>query len=526
MASKVYSRDELGDFQTPLPLVVQILDYLRTLGKPWQRVLEPTCGCGNFIQGVLREAHPPGEIQAIEIQQTYVDQARSAIASSAQSNVNIIQANLFELDLRRDLHWNTHGPLLIIGNPPWITNSELGASSSNNLPTKRNIKGLSGLEAITGSANFDLAEAIWLKLIAELGAENPTIALLCKLSVARNVLLFASQTRLPIKPICIRCIDAKRWFRASVQACLFCLEAGVADSSCSYQTPIYASLTATTPDSELIIRNGRLATASASYWQHYDAIDGKSELTWRQGVKHDAAAVMELRQSETGDWQNKFGERVDVEPDYLYPLLKGSDIAKNRLQSNRAILIPQRTLGEDTHRLETTAPRLWAYLTRHQSIFQNRKSVIYKNNAPFALFGIGNYTFSDYKVGIAGLYAAPHFRALVPMAGRAVILDDTCYFVACSSAQQAAFIASLLNEPICSDFIGSIIFPDAKRPITKHVLQRIKLKALLAQVNVNRLIGRATDEYNQIMGSNFSSLVWPDTLEAMFSEPNTARLLF
>ena len=113
-------------------------------------------------------------------------------------DVEVDQRDLFDLDLGRDLIWRERGPLLVIGNPPWVTNSELGTLASAHRPPRRNIKGLRGLEARTGSSNFDVAEAIWLKLAFELADERPTIALLCKTAVARSVLQFTHSAGLPI----------------------------------------------------------------------------------------------------------------------------------------------------------------------------------------------------------------------------------------------------------------------------------------------------------------------------------------
>src|SRR5207302_7770979 len=114
------------------------------------------------------------------------------------TRIIIKEANIFDLNFHTDLEWSETGPLLVVGNPPWVTNSELGTLGSDNLPQKTNIKGLRGIEARTGGSNFDIAEYIWLKLIRELASERPRIALLCKTSVARNVLQFAFDTNLPI----------------------------------------------------------------------------------------------------------------------------------------------------------------------------------------------------------------------------------------------------------------------------------------------------------------------------------------
>jgi hypothetical protein len=55
-------RRDLGDFQTPSELVAEVLDTLGPIGVRWPRVLEPTCGRGHFIGGLLALAEPPREI--------------------------------------------------------------------------------------------------------------------------------------------------------------------------------------------------------------------------------------------------------------------------------------------------------------------------------------------------------------------------------------------------------------------------------------------------------------------------------
>ena len=185
---------DFGDFQTPLSLVMAVLERLYASGKIWSRVLEPTCGRGNFIEGLLKLTTPPREIQGIEMQRHYLANVQRLAESSSSNQVVIKQASIFDLNVHQDLSWRTTGPLLVVGNPPWVTNSELGMLESTNLPQKTNIKKLRGIDARTGSSNFDIAEHIWLKLIQELAEEQPFIALLCKTSVARNILQFAFDT--------------------------------------------------------------------------------------------------------------------------------------------------------------------------------------------------------------------------------------------------------------------------------------------------------------------------------------------
>jgi len=122
-------RRDLGDFQTPSELVAEVLDTPGPIGVRWPRVLELTCGRGHFIGGMLALSQPPREIQAIEIQAAHCQSARSLSIDHGPlgARVEITRADLFDLDLKPDLNWCEPGPLLVIGNPPRVTNSELGS---------------------------------------------------------------------------------------------------------------------------------------------------------------------------------------------------------------------------------------------------------------------------------------------------------------------------------------------------------------------------------------------------------------
>ncbi|MCI0484988.1 MAG: class I SAM-dependent methyltransferase, partial [Blastocatellia bacterium] len=398
---------DLGDFQTPASLVTQVLDCLGPVGERWPNVLEPTCGSGSFIRGLIESRSPPREIQGFEIQDLHLARASRIAESSKLTKVSVQKANIFNLDLKRDIKWRETGPLLVIGNPPWITNSELGVLRSANLPPKSNLKKLAGLDALTGSSNFDIAEFIWLKLIEELADQNPAIALLSKTSVARNVLQFACDRRLPISSAWVRRIDARKHFDAAVDACLFYVEVSAGESLC--EIPVFENLRSSEPETVWGFSEGRLVVDIDAH-RRTAFIDGLCPLTWRQGVKHDAAQVMELK-TDGEVYRNKLGETVDVEEDYIYPLLKSRDLHNtDNGRSRLSVIIPQRRIGEDTRELERLAPKLWNYLSDHSHVFARRKSSIYRGRPRFSIFGIGDYSFAPFKVAVSGFYKDPRFR--------------------------------------------------------------------------------------------------------------------
>lgn len=510
---------DLGDFQTPPALAVAVLEALGFTGEAWPNVLEPTCGRGNFVAALLKAPVSPREIKAVELQDSHLQYARRIAERLAPNRVSFDKANIFDVDLA-DLRWHEKGPLLVVGNPPWVTNAELGTLGSVNLPRKTNLKGLRGIEAMTGASNFDIAEYIWLKLIKELAPHRPTIALLCKSSVARNVLQFASGAALPISRASIRKIDARKWFGAAVDACLFRVEVDAGERR--YEAEIYRDLYVREPDSVIGFASGRLV-ANVECYKHVAFLDGTCPVTWRQGLKHDCASVMELAKDPWGSLRNKLGALVVVEPDFVYPLLKGSDLFHGA-SARKAVIVTQRHLGEDTRRLEKSAPQLWKYLTGHGGVFERRKSSIYRKQHPFSMFGIGDYAFAPYKVAVSGLHKTPRFRAVGPVNGRPVMLDDTSYFIACSSPEQAALFTALLNDPLCLDFLRSITFPDSKRPITKKLLQRIDLATLLDHVEKGSLHSEADRELGGLgVSKDTRHAPWPSTQAGLLVEdpPNS-----
>ncbi len=474
-SAKILSKArDLGDHQTPAELVRQIFQALGPVRGQWTRVLEPTCGAGNFITAVLEASCEDMEIHGIEIQQAHVRTLRGRLREWPYARITIHEADVFTMDLGEDLAWTHQGPLLVVGNPPWITNAELGLLGSANLPPKNRSVGLRGLEAVTGQANFDLGEYVWIKVLSELSHENPRVAMLCKTAVARRVLTFARDARIPLKEAAMWRIDTRRWFQAGVDACLFSVQVG--PSSEPLEISVYSDLQACTPDTVMGFRDGNLVPDIRRF-EGCGPCDGACALDWRQGVKHNLAAVMELRRS-GGKLVNGFGDPVSVEDDYLYPLLKSTDLFHGRTADpQRVVVIPQRHPGEDTRSLQTKAPRLWEYLSAHAERFHQRKSAIFRTGPPFGLFGIGPYSFAPFKVAVSGLHKIPRFRVVSPVHGRPVMLDDTCYFVACETSAQALALAEALNHPQTIQFLTSVIFADAKRPITKRLLQRIDMQS-------------------------------------------------
>ena len=377
---------ELGDFQTPIELAIECVKVISRFKFEYGRILEPTCGRGSFLLAATKVFEQSLDLLGVEIQPRHAEEARRLISQSVRPDVTwrVHVGDIFDYDLK-NLVWNSVGHLLVLGNPPWVTSSDLGAMDAVNVPEKSNFRSLRGIEALTGESNFDVAEYVWLRLLLELQSSNPTIVMLSKTSVARRVLSAAAQLGLPVAESMMWRIDAKTAFDVAVNACLFAIR--LEESEANYYCQVFDSLSVREPATTMGIVDGTLVVDVASHAVSR-RFDGTSPVEWRQGIKHDLAAVMELRESIDHVLRNGLDETVQIEPEWVYPLLKGSDVNAGRKPS-RKVIVTQRSLSDSPQSLQHTAPLLWRYLQSHSDRFRARRSSIYSNRSDFSMFGVG-----------------------------------------------------------------------------------------------------------------------------------------
>ena len=178
-----------------------------------------------------------------------------------------------------------------------------------------------------------------------------------------------------------------------------------------------------------------------------------------------------------GHYINGFKQEVAPEEKLLFGILKSSDLKNEVVDKYRkTTIVTQRKIGQDTRYIKRELPKTYEYLDSNRAYFDKRKSSIYKGKPPFSIFGIGDYSFAKYKIAISGMYKRTVFSLVLPENGKPLMLDDTCYFIGFDTLEEAQVVQKILNSSIVQSFLKSIIFPNAKRPITKDVLMRIDIQ--------------------------------------------------
>ncbi len=483
-------RAEYGDFQTNLELANKATEYLASKNISPEIVIEPTCGKGNFIIASLKTFEEIKNVFGVEIYKPYVWETKFNIINfylshpnDKKPDISIHHCNVFDFDFKEIANEYGKKNVLIIGNPPWVTNSKLGTLNSTNLPNKSNFKKHSGLDAMTGKGNFDIAEFITIIMIENFQNSSGNLLLLVKNSVIKNLVHDQYKNQYKVGAMEKLCIDSKKEFDVSVEASLFycklnsnpeltCQEFDFYDNNSSY------------------LQFGWLNAKFVSNIETYanaKEVDGTCPFVWRQGLKHDCSKVMELEKV-NGYYVNGLDEKANLEKGLVYGILKSSDLKNTVINRTRKYtIVTQKKVGQETKQIKSDYPKTYQYLIDHIENFEARKSSIYRNKPFFSIFGIGDYSFKPYKVAISGLYKTFHFTLVLPQDDKPVMLDDTCYLLGFSKIEFAIYTLILLNSNKTRKFLESITFSDAKRVFTKDVLMRIDIFNLAKNTNQKEL---------------------------------------
>ncbi|MBC8352597.1 MAG: SAM-dependent methyltransferase [Planctomycetes bacterium] len=476
LAMKTKQQVEFGDFQTPRGLAAAVCRVLKRRRALPASIVEPTCGVGQILSAALTAFPEFQQALGMELNTSHLRDAKRTIGA-AGGRVKLRKADFFHTDWSKAFSCLPE-PILIIGNPPWVCNSELGAIGGTNLPTKSNASRSRGIDAITGKSNFDVSESMISRLLDALQGRIATLAMLCKTSVARKVLAKAWQDEALIQRTTVHRIDSQKTFGVAVDACLLTVDVG--DRAGKQECQVFDRLDARTSNSRFGMRDGRLVADISLYNRRSSLLVGSRD-RWRSGIKHDCARVMELRQ-EGSRFRNGLGELVELETRYLYPMLKSSEIASTgNATPTRWMLVPQQCVGEETNSIEHIAPQTWHYLQSHRDRLSRRASAIYRGKPPFSIFGVGAYSFTPWKVAISGLYKELSFTILGPHQSKPIVLDDTCYALSFDSRESAANYCDLLNDDAVKEALNALIFWDSKRPITAGVLNLVDVSQLASQ---------------------------------------------
>jgi hypothetical protein len=143
-----------------------------------------------------------------------------------------------------------------------------------------------------------------------------------------------------------------------------------------------------------------------------------------------------------------------IEPDFVYPLLRGRDVGRWRAQPSAYILMvqdPVKRTGYDESWLKVTYPHTYAYLKEFEDVLRQRsgyRKYFDPAKDPFySMYDVAEYTFAPYKVVWRGEVAPSLIVAFSGRSdGRIVVPDQTAYFSSFQTEDRAHFLCALLGS--------------------------------------------------------------------------------
>ena len=145
---------------------------------------------------------------------------------------------------------------------------------------------------------------------------------------------------------------------------------------------------------------------------------------------------------------------MSIEPDLLFPLLRGRDVSRWAARPGCQILLPQDpddpARGYPEDRMQAVLPRTYSYLKQFEDQLRNRsgfKQFFDVKTAPFySVYNVGPYTFAPYKVCWREVAADINAAVCTSFDGKVVTFDHTLVAVPCDSEEEGHYICALLNS--------------------------------------------------------------------------------
>lgn len=202
----------------------------------------------------------------------------------------------------------------------------------------------------------------------------------------------------------------------------------------------------------------------------------------RHGVKDDAKAVFSLDRAQSSE----------LEPDHVFPYLKSRHIVKYGLFGHDLQLVPMRQAVENNEsQLAENAPRTYEYLCSHRDRLTDRSSTWFDEGPFYTLFGLGSYTWADYKVVWCRLGFNPHFVVVSTvedpdLGAKPVVPGDHCMFLATDDGDEAHLLCALLNSAPYQRCLRDVA-SGGKASLSKSVVSQLSLPAYTGTGRQRRL---------------------------------------
>ncbi|MBI2861253.1 MAG: SAM-dependent DNA methyltransferase, partial [Chloroflexi bacterium] len=151
-----------------------------------------------------------------------------------------------------------------------------------------------------------------------------------------------------------------------------------------------------------------------------------------------------------------------IEPDLLYPLLRGRDVQRWRAEPSALLLLTHepgmRLNAIPENEMQERSPRTYGYLKRFERVLRERAAFkryftrpakagsIVETGPFYSMFDVGDYTFAPWKVVWPWIAGGVRSAVVGSNDGKRVVPEHNAFLVGCENEHEASYICALMNS--------------------------------------------------------------------------------
>jgi hypothetical protein len=181
-----------------------------------------------------------------------------------------------------------------------------------------------------------------------------------------------------------------------------------------------------------------------------------------------------------------------IEPEFVFPLLRGRDVQRWKALPNYQVIIPQDpnspAKGFPETQMQSQFPKTYSYLKQFEEALRKRK--VFKlffdvDTAPFySVYAVGPYTFSPFKVVWREVSNSLDAAVCGSHDSKITVPDHTLVYISCQSTDEAHYVCALVNSVPANFIVRGYV---ALHP-SPHVLKYIKVAQFNAKDKIHRTL--------------------------------------
>jgi hypothetical protein len=200
--------------------------------------------------------------------------------------------------------------------------------------------------------------------------------------------------------------------------------------------------------------------------------------------------------------------QVAIEPDLVFPLLRGSEIKKWSTNSAHYILMvqdPEKRKGYDERWLNSKYPKTYDYLRYFKKELENRSGFIryFTKDDPFySMFNVSSYTFSPYKVVWPNIGSNLTCAVISNRDGKLLIPQHIVTLVDFENFEEANYFCGMMNSSPVNYSLRSYSQKGGKSFGTPQVLNNLNIPKFQTENTIHLELAELSQQAHKLLQEN------------------------